>query len=73
MAVLFPIPEDAPVTTTVLPSRRFAIAEAIVRMEFGWVVNAKGDTGRDEAVKGDESRRSCPIDLEQARRCFMDC
>lgn len=29
-AVLLPMPEEAPVTTTVLPSRRLAIAEAIV-------------------------------------------
>ena len=30
--VLLPIPDDAPVTTIVLPSRRFAIAVAIVRL-----------------------------------------
>lgn len=42
-------------------------------MEFGWTVKAKEDAGKDEAVKGDESRRSCLIDLEQALRLFMDC
>lgn len=30
-AVLRPIPDDAPVMTTVLPARRFAVAEDIVR------------------------------------------
>lgn len=33
--VLFPIPDEAPVTTIVLPSRRFAIADAIVRVVDG--------------------------------------
>ena len=33
--VLFPIPDDAPVTMIVLPSRRFAIAVAIVRLAVG--------------------------------------
>ena len=30
--MLLPIPDEAPVTTIVLPSRRFAIAEAIVSL-----------------------------------------
>lgn len=29
--MLLPMPDEAPVTTTVLPSRRFAIADVILR------------------------------------------
>lgn len=41
--VLLPIPDDAPVTMIVLPSRRFAIAVAIVRLA---VCEMRGPWGR---------------------------
>ena len=47
--VLLPIPEDAPVKTIVLPSRRFAIAVAIVFL-------AVCDT---RALRGRKTRELC--------------
>lgn len=76
-AVLLPIPAEAPVTTTVLPSRRFAIADAIVRLGmFCWIVTWNGFVRRDgenaERGLGDEvSWRRNPIDLVYARRWFI--
>src|SRR5699024_11035393 len=76
-AVLLPIPAEAPVTTTVLPSRRFAIADAIVRLRmFGWTVRWNGFVRKDgesaERGLGDEvSWRRNPIDLVYTRRWFI--
>ena len=48
--MLLPIPDDAPVTMIVLPSRRFAIAVAIVRL-------AKREMG---SLCGGENTRELP-------------
>ena len=65
--VLFPIPDEAPVTTTVLPSRRFAIAVAIVRLA---ILEEKGvrrmdaglEAGRFRGLEKDKKWRQ--IDME---------
>lgn len=58
LAVLFPMPDEAPVTTIVLPSRRFATAEAMVRrIEVRRAVRGKEEfVERAGDVKGCESR-----------------
>ena len=48
--VLLPIPDDAPVTTIVLPSRRFAIAVAIFFLAVG---EMRGPWGRKSRKRKD--------------------
>lgn len=49
--MLLPMPDEAPVTTIVLPSRRFAIAEAIVSLLMhNWLKMGKGSTVNARAL-----------------------
>lgn len=66
--VLFPIPDEAPVITRVLPSRRFAIAVAIVRLAISEEkgvrrMNAGLEAGRFRELEKDKKWRQ--IDIER--------
>ena len=70
LAVLRPIPDEAPVTRTVLPSRRFAIAVAIVRLtNAGWTAVRKGSgvDAENNPGEGESCRRDLMV-LRYARR-----
>ena len=57
------MPEDAPVITTVLPSRRFAIAVAIVRL-VTWQLDVVRNTKAQWSTGGCRS-------LEKHKNCFL--
>lgn len=57
------MPEEAPVITIVLPSRRFAIAVAIVRLAI-WQLNGVGKTVAQWNAGGCRS-------LEKHKNCFL--
>jgi hypothetical protein len=57
-AVLRPIPEEAPVITIVLPSKRLAIAEAIVRLNANRIIGDVRGSGGNAEVRPREGEES---------------